>query len=128
VSPWERWTLGATIAPQWGLGSARGISAWGLRGVARVDYAILSQLALGVGVSGRSLWASDPAAATTQLEGTTAGALLSARYVLSIGPVAVSAGPRIEALVRPIIAELAGKEVFRVPSFVAGVTIDGSAP
>lgn len=128
VSPWNRWTLSLILAPEWGLGSAIGISAWGLRGFARVDYAVLSHVEIGVGVSGRSLWANAADATTSQLEGTTAGATLSARYVLPLGPITLSAGPRVEALARPIVVEFAESEVFRVPSFVAGVTLDVSAP
>jgi hypothetical protein len=128
ISPWKRWTMSLVLAPEWGLGSTNGISAWGLRAFARVDYAVVSRVELGLGVSGRALWANATDATTSQLVGTTAGATLSARYVLPVGPIALSAGPRLELLARPIEVDFAGSEVFRVPTFVAGVTLDASAP
>jgi hypothetical protein len=128
VSPWERWTFRLAIAPQWALGSADGISAWGLRGVARVDYEVLSRVELGVGVGARSLWANATGTTAPQHDGTTGGAIVAARYVLPLGPVRLSAGPRLEALVRPIVVDYAGKEVFRVPSLVAGIMIEAEAP
>jgi hypothetical protein len=128
VSPRERWAISVAVAPQWGLGSAAGISAWGLRAVGRIEYALLPQLRIGVGASARTLWVSASAAAPTRLEGTTVGPVLSARYVISFGAVTFAVGLKGEALVRPIVVELAGVEEFRVPSFVAGVTVDGAAP
>jgi hypothetical protein len=128
VSPWNRWTMSLLLAPEWGVGSAIGISAWGLRALARLDYALLSHVEIGLGLSGRSLWANATDATTSQLVGTSAGAILSARYVLPLGPITLSLGPRAEALARPIVVDFANSEVFRVPSLVAGVTLDVSAP
>jgi len=128
VSPWARWTLRLLVAPQWGVGSALGISAWGLRAVADIDYALLPRFELGIGAGARSLWASAPRAASTQLEGTSAGAIASLRYGFALGPITLSLGVKGEVLARPIIVEYSGSEAFRLPSFVAGATFDGAAP
>jgi hypothetical protein len=128
VSPWNRWTFVVVVAPQWGLGNASGTSAWGLRAVARVDYEVVPHVELGLGVSGRSLWVGATGAAQSQLEGTTAGAIVAARYVVGLGPIELSVGPHLEALVRPIVVDVGGSEVFRVPSFVGALTVDGAAP
>ena len=53
---------------------------------------------------------------------------MSAWYVASLAWCDVSIGPRLEALARPIAVVVAGDEVFRVPSFVAGLAIDATAP
>jgi hypothetical protein len=43
-----------------------------------------------------------------------------------VGPLALSAGPALEGLVRPIVVQYSGREVFRVPELVASVQIDAS--
>jgi hypothetical protein len=128
ISLRQRWAVRATVGPQWGLGSADGIRAWGLRGLVEVDYAVLPRLPVGLGASARSLWADASRAAPTQLAGTTGGVVLSARYVVSFGLVTFAVGLKGEALVRPIVVELGSVEAFRVPAFVAGLTLDGTAP
>ncbi len=128
VSPWDRWSLGVAVAPQWGLGGTSGLGAWGLRGYARVDYDVIAGLWLGVGVGMRSLWVNGAGTKPSQLEGITGGAMLSARYLFTLGPIDLSAGPRLEVLARPIAVDVAGSEAFRVPTVVAGVAIDGAAP
>ena len=62
----------------------------------------------------------------SRLEGKTGGAVVSARYVLSFGWLDLGFGPYVEALLRPIVVDLSRVEVFRVPSVVAGVSIDGA--
>jgi hypothetical protein len=108
-----------------GVGSAQGTEAQMFRMVLRVDRLFLSSLRVGIGASARLLMAEGPDA--RQLVGTTAGALLSARYVLPVGSFDLSAGPDFEALARPVVVEVAGTEVFRVPTFVGAISFDAEA-
>ena len=126
-SPGRRWSLVVLAGPAWGLSSADGLHAWRLRGVARVDYALLPALRIGLGASGRILWADAVRGdVPPQRTGATAGGLLSARYVLPLGPIVLGVGPEVEALVQPISVDVAGAEVFRMPTFVVGLSVEGS--
>jgi hypothetical protein len=125
---WPRWMLGLTIAPQWGLGSPQGLEAWALRSSVRVEYELLSRVRVGTGVSGRIVWIGGGATTPTRLDGVTGGPFLSARYVLLLAPFEASMGPRVDVLGRPVVAEVAGSEVFRVPSLIASLSLDIAAP
>jgi hypothetical protein len=123
-----RWACRILAAPQWGLGAPRGIRAWALRGEVLVVYSPLPYLDVAVGADVRSVWANATGTTTAQQQAASGGALLSARGTMHLGPIALSLGPRVEAMVRPVLVELAGTELFRVPSVVAGATLDGMAP
>jgi hypothetical protein len=121
----RRWHVALIAGPAWGLGSTLGLRAWRLRGVARLEYAPVSQLQLGMGVSGRVLWAEATSGdIPSERTGASSGLVFSARYVLAGGPIAISAGPDFEALAHPISVDVAGAEAFRVPTFVFGLSVD----
>jgi hypothetical protein len=122
-----RWSVRALAGPAWGLSAVDGLRAWRLRGLARLEYAPWPQLELGAGAVARVLWAgADSGVAPSGRTGATAGAVLSARYALAAGPISMSAGPELEALVRPVLVEVSGAEAFRMPTFVLGVSLDAS--
>jgi hypothetical protein len=52
------------------------------------------------------------------------GPIASVRFAVPLGPVQLSVGPFVEWLVRPIIVQVADVEVFRMPAFLAGFSID----
>ena len=72
------------------------------------------------------LWADATRGTSPEQQGTSAGGLVSARYGFAVGPLAIGAGPEIEALLRPVSVQAAGVEVFRMPSVIVGVSIDAS--
>jgi hypothetical protein len=114
------------LGPNWAVASASTIRAWSLQALLRIEYAPLASLHLGLGATARALWASRAGAATHQ--GDTAGAVASVQYLVPVGPIELSAGPQLQALVRPISVQFAGLELFRVPNLVAGVSLDVSYP
>jgi hypothetical protein len=63
----------------------------------------------------------------TQRLATTAGLLAPLRWAGAMGPLTLVAGPQIEALVRPVVVDVAGGEVFRLPSLLASISIDGAS-
>jgi hypothetical protein len=103
--------------------------AWTLRADLRVDYEVLRHVVVGAGATGRILWATGaPAVLPSSQSGTTGGGLVTARCELSAGPLALSFGPELEALVRPVAVELGESEAFRVPTFVVGISLDATIP
>jgi hypothetical protein len=123
-----RWRATFLLEPERGIGSAMGVSAWGLRGVAQVDYAVTASWLFGVGITGRALWAQAATSTPTQQEGTTAGAVVAVRYALPLGDFELSVGPSAEALLSPIVVRVDQAEAFRVPTFVVGAAVEASFP
>jgi hypothetical protein len=93
------------------------------------DRDIVRDVELGVGLAGDVLWVSGSPQAfvESQLDGATAGALIHAAYRKSLGPVDLAVGPELTYLLRPIIVQVSGTEVFRMPTLVAGLNFDASA-
>ena len=121
------WSIVALAGPAWGIGSGGGARAWTLRGALRVDDELLPHLVVGVGVGARILWANlDVSGGPSSVVGTTGGVLLTARLSLPLGPVALSAGPQVEAMLRPVVVDVGGSEAFRVPTWVASLAMDAA--
>lgn len=122
------WRLAVLAGPSWGTTSASGIHAWSLWAAARVELVPWNHLVLSVGGEARLLWAgSTPQTFTqSQLEGTTGGAVLGAGYRTVLGPLDLSVGPSLEGLVRPVIVQVNGQEAFRLPTFVASLSLEAS--
>jgi hypothetical protein len=120
-----RWHASLLAGALRSVGDADGASAWGLRAIARVDYALVPRLDVGVGASGRVVWAN---AAGTTLSGTTAGATAAVRYGFPIGAMEVAVGGAVDALLRPIVIDVGAREAFRVPSVVVGLFVEVSYP
>jgi hypothetical protein len=122
----ESWHASLLAGPLFGLGDADGAHTWALRGLARVDYVIVPHLEAGLGLDGRVVWASS-ARSPTQ-DGATGGVLLGARLSAPLGPLALSLSPTLEGLVSPVIVRVGGVEVARVPSLLAGLSIEAAYP
>jgi hypothetical protein len=120
-----RWHTSLLVGALRSLGDANGASAWGLRAAARVDYTLVGRLDVGLGISGRALWAST---GPTTLAGTTAGGTAGLRYGIPVGATEVAVGGGVEALLRPVVVEVDGREEFRVPTWVGGVFGEVSYP
>jgi hypothetical protein len=122
------WRVAALAGPSWGLTGASGIHAWTLHVGARAELVPWRHLALSAGIDARLLWASggSPAFAQSTLDGTTGGATVGAAYLARLGPLDVSLGPAVEALLRPVIVQVNGQELFRLPTFVASLSLEAS--
>jgi hypothetical protein len=121
----ESWSVVVEAGPDWGVGGSAGVHAWSLRGAVLAEDEVVSHLLVGLGASGRLLWTSlDSAAGASPAVGSTAGAVATVKVTLPAGPLRLSAGPRLEAMLRPIVLDVAGAEAFRIPTWVGGVTID----
>jgi hypothetical protein len=105
-----------------------GVSAWGLRGVAQVDYAAMESLLFGFGITGRALWAQASKDPPSEQHGTTAGAQIAIRYAVRLGSFELAAGPRAELLFRPIAIRVDQSEALRIPTLVVGAIVDASFP
>jgi hypothetical protein len=78
-----------------------------------------------LGASGRILEITGTSAdAPTTQSGTTGGGIIVARYEVPLGPLALSFGPELEPLARPVSIEVGAAEVLRIPTFVVGVSLD----
>jgi hypothetical protein len=122
------WSITLSGGVLWGIGSAQGLSSRTLRVVAGVDYLVVPHVRLGVGADGRLMTVDgDPSVAPASHDGATVGALVSARYSLSIGALDLSAGPHAEVLAYPLVAHLGNAEVFRVPTVMVGFVVDVDA-
>jgi hypothetical protein len=124
----DRWRATLLVGPERGVGSAMGVSAWELRGVAQVDYAVTESWLFGLGITGRSLWAQASKAAPSEQHATTAGAQIASRYAVRLGSFELAAGPRAEIVFRPIAIRVDQSEAFRIPALVVGAVIDASFP
>jgi hypothetical protein len=78
---------------------------------------------LGAAADARFLFASQGSLSDSQ---TTAGLIVSVRYAANLGAFRLSFGPQGELLVRPVIVEEAGSEVFRMPNAIVGFAMEAS--
>jgi hypothetical protein len=117
------WSLVALVGPAWGIGGGS-VHAWTLNADVRLDGEILPHVVFGLGVSGRILWANVDASGQSAQVGTTGGALLTARVRTSLGPLVLSGGPQLDALLRPLVIDVGGAEAFRVPTLLASLLVD----
>jgi hypothetical protein len=125
VAPTPGWALKATAGFGLGVASARGIEASTLRAVVGVDRALLAHTSVGLGAAARALFLeADSSTHPRSRTIATVGLVAAARYELRLGPVALSAGPDLDVLAQPLATDLGGAEVFRIPRFVAGLSID----
>jgi hypothetical protein len=120
------WSAALVAGSAWGLANGQGIRAQTVQAALRIGYAPLSHVEFGLGAEVRRLMVdSSGALRPAKQDGTTGGAVAFARYTLARGPFELSVGPQLEWLAQPIVVELAGMEVFRIPTFVAALSMDG---
>ncbi len=121
------WSVTLAAGVLWGM-AAQGISSRTLRVIGGVDYVVVPHVRLGLAADGRVMTVEgDASLAPAALDATTAGALASARYLLQVGALELSAGPQAEVLARPIIVESQGGEIFRLPSVMVGFALEAGA-
>ncbi len=108
-----------------GLGSVQGVSARTFRAMVNVDRALVPDLRIGLGADARLLTAS--ASNTALQEATTMGAVAFARYSPRVGRYEFSVGPEVEILVRPVVVQSSAGEAFRLPTWIAGLSVGAAA-
>ncbi|HEX8796164.1 MAG TPA: hypothetical protein VF765_34680 [Polyangiaceae bacterium] len=118
------WSVLVALGTEWGLGTAAGASAWTLRGAARIEDEVVPHLLVGAGVGSRVLWASLAGSGGGPVVGATAGAMISAKLAWSAGPIVLSGGPQLEAMVRPVAVDVSGTEAFRIPTWVGSLALE----
>jgi hypothetical protein len=126
VSPRPEWAAELSGGVVWGLGTAQGIEGRAFGAVLRVEYAPIVHLRMGLGADARLVVASGSGAMPGQRSGTTLGALALARYALLLGGVELMVGPEIDVFARPVVVQANGSEAFRLPTVVAGLSIEAA--
>jgi hypothetical protein len=110
----------------WGLGSAQGIHARSFRVTMALDCTVLHHIRVGLGGDARFADATGDHT-PRELDGTTAGGVVFAQYVLRVGAIGLSAGPQVELLGRPLVVQIAGNEAFRIPTVLFGFSLAADA-
>jgi hypothetical protein len=124
----DGWSVSFVARMSFGLASSAGVDAreWGALLV--LEDLILSHAEIALGASAKRLIASHAAAnQPTELDAATLGAFASAHVRFPFGRIAISAGPELEVLARPLIVQVDGSEAFRIPRVVAGFSLDVTA-
>jgi hypothetical protein len=112
----------------WGLGSAQAIEARTLRSTLRVDYAPVERLRIALGLDVRLLMArASGATSPVERDGATFGALAAACYALRVDRFELLAGPQAEVLAWPVVVQVNGSEVLRLPTLLAGLSVEVAA-
>jgi hypothetical protein len=119
---WSAWLTGGLV---WGSSSPQGIHGRAVRAGLGLDDRIGEHVRLGAGAAVTVLFA-DGVVGGTPVSGKdwSIGATASAAYVISMGPIAICAGPEVEWLATPIAVHSPGGEVFRIPSFTGGLSLE----
>jgi hypothetical protein len=125
VTP-DQWSVGLLAGAGRGWSRAGAISAYALRVMLNVAYAPSRHVEFGLGAEVRGLFATvSDAAGFAERHGVTEGAIATMRYRIPLGPIELSLGPQIEALAQPLVVQVTGQEIFRIPTLVAGFSVYG---
>jgi hypothetical protein len=122
----RNWSATLVGGIAWGLGSAQGIHARSFRVTMALDCTLLHHIRIGLGGDARFADATGDHT-PRELDGTTAGGILFAQYVLRLGAIGLSAGPQVELLGRPLVVQIAGNEAFRIPAVLFGFSLAADA-
>ena len=120
----RRWSVVLGGGALWPSSSPQSIRSQLVRAFAGLEYDLASHVLVGASADARVLLAAEGSLPVSQA--ATAGLVVSVRYAANLGPLRLSAGPQGELLVRPIIVEEAGSEVFRVPGAIVGIALEAS--
>jgi hypothetical protein len=123
-SPSPRWSVAVAAGDLWATSTPQSVQSQTLRAFVGVDCDLPPAVRVGLAVDARMMLAQQGSSAASNA--ATAGLLLTARYVARLGSLELSAGPLGEVLFRPIIVQVSGAEVFRVPTALLGLSIDGT--
>jgi hypothetical protein len=121
ASGWSVWLVGAI---GWGTGSTSAIDARTLGVAVEVHAEPFDHVEVSLGASTTDLMvnASSPHVPAAQ-DAVAWGLRVSIRYALHLGAISFSAGPTLEALAQPLVAQVDAREVFRIPRLVPGFVI-----
>jgi hypothetical protein len=122
------WSLTATGTLGRGLETPQSIQASTLGARLGVGRTLDGKLELALGGAWLRLLATRSSGAPVDhLQSHTFGAFASVRYVLARGPFGFAVGPDLTALTAPVAVDVTGSELFRIPRFVAGLSVAGTA-
>ena len=120
-----RWSLAAAGGLGQGLETAEGIRARTWRAMLSLGYLAGAHLDLRAGGEWRSISPALAGAVTAAPRRSTSGAFVAARYVVSDGRFRLAAGPQLDLATAPILVDLDGREVFRLPRLAVGFSLTG---
>ena len=124
VSPARRWSLSVAAGDMWATGAPRSVESQTLRALVGVGYDLEPSVRLGLAGDVRMMLAQQGSSPASNA--ATAGLVATARYVARLGSFELSAGPQGEILYRPIIVQVSGDEVLRVPTALLSLSVDGT--
>ena len=119
----RRWSALLPAGDLWATSAPQSVQSQTLRALASVDYDLLRAVRVGLAADARVMLAQQGSSSLSNA--ATAGLLVSARYVARLGSFQLSVGPQGELVYRPLIVDLSGAEVFRVPTALVGLSLDG---
>jgi hypothetical protein len=119
-----RWSLALAGGVGRGLETADGVRARTTRAMLSAAYLAGAHLELRLGAEWKSLAPAWTGAGSTPPSAATAAAFLSTRYVMSRDRFRVVAGPQVGLAASPITVTVADRELFSVPRFLIGVSLD----
>ncbi|MGH7436624.1 MAG: hypothetical protein ACRENE_13200, partial [Polyangiaceae bacterium] len=120
----RRWSVLLAAGDLWATSAPQSVQAQTLRVLAGVDYDLIPAVRFGLAADGRVMLARQGSSSLSNA--ATAGLLATARYVARLGSLRLSAGPQAELLLRPLLVDVSGAEVFRVPTALLGLSLDAT--
>jgi hypothetical protein len=123
-SPARRWSLSAAAGDMWATSTPQSVQSQTLRALVGAGYDLDRTVRLGLAGDVRMMLAQQGSLPTSNA--ATAGLIATARYVARLGSFELSAGPQGELFYRPIIVQVSGTEVLRVPLALVSLSIEGT--
>src|SRR5581483_1980098 len=118
------WSLSAAAGDMWAMSTPQSVQSQTLRALVGVGYDLDPTVRLGLAGDVRMMLAQQGSSPTSNA--ATAGLVATARYVARLGSIELSAGPQGELLYRPVIVQVSGAEVFRVPTALVSLSVEGT--
>ena len=124
LSPARRWSVSAAVGDMWATSAPRSVQSQTLRALVGAGYDVDPSIRLGLAGDVRMMLAQQPSSPASNA--ATAGLVATARYVARLGSFELSAGPQGEILYRPVIVQVSGEEVLRVPTALVSLSVEGT--
>lgn len=122
----SRWEVSVTGGLGRGVEPSAGVHARTMSAMIGVAHIPVRNLEVEAGVLWRSLTAArEVFDSPSERTASTVGLFAAIRYVLARGRFALAVGPHLSLLEGPMVVDVAGTEVFRVPRFVTGLSLGG---